>query len=181
LIVVAIVHPLLHREGHQVPGAAPDLQCLPSKPECTPGNYGRVVRRSFDEGLLERVRAYRETEPYRNALRKRKVWVEPMFAEAKEWHRMRRFRLRRLWRVNIEALLIAAGQNVKRLLTFWGRDRGGWRSLRPCGLGHLPLRRTADFWGAFVVGDPHHSREFFNTPGDSGKWIYVVLHRSTPE
>jgi hypothetical protein len=121
LIVVAIVHPLLHREGHQVPGAVPGLQCLPSKPECTPGNNGRVVRRSFDEGLLERVRAYRETEPYRNALRKRKVWVEPMFAEAKEWHRMRRFRLRRLWRVNVEALVIAAGQNVKRLLTFWGR------------------------------------------------------------
>jgi hypothetical protein len=74
----------------------------PSKPECTPGNNGRVVRRSFDEGFLERVRAYRETEPYKKALRKRKVWVEPMFAEAKEWHGMRRFRLRRLWRVNVE-------------------------------------------------------------------------------
>jgi hypothetical protein len=62
-----------------------------------------VVRRSFDEGFLERVRAYRETEPYKKALRKRKVWVEPMFAEAKEWHGMRRFRLRRLWRVNVGA------------------------------------------------------------------------------
>jgi len=31
---------------------------------------------------------------------------------------MRRFRLRRLERVNAEALLIASGQNVKRLLTF---------------------------------------------------------------
>jgi Transposase DDE domain len=36
-----------------------------------------------------------------------------MFAEAKEWHGMRRFRLRTLRRVNIEAMLIAAGQNVK--------------------------------------------------------------------
>jgi hypothetical protein len=34
---------------------------------------------------------------------------------------MRRFRLRRLWRVNVEALVIAAGQNIKRLLDFWGR------------------------------------------------------------
>jgi hypothetical protein len=40
--------------------------------------------RSFEEELLERVRAYRHTEPYEKALRKRKVWVEPMFAEAKE-------------------------------------------------------------------------------------------------
>jgi hypothetical protein len=93
----------------------------PLKPECTPGGSRRVLMRSFDEELLERVRAYRQTEPYEKALRKRKVWVEPMFAEAKEWHGMRRLRLRRLWRVNVEAMVIAAGQNVKRLLTFWGR------------------------------------------------------------
>jgi hypothetical protein len=54
---------------------------------------------------------------------KRKVWVEPLFAEAKDWHGMRRFRLRRLWRVNCEAQIIAAGQNLKRLLQKrgWGR------------------------------------------------------------
>jgi hypothetical protein len=34
---------------------------------------------------------------------------------------LRRFRLRRLEKVNTEALLKAAGQNVKRLLTFGGR------------------------------------------------------------
>jgi hypothetical protein len=49
------------------------------------------------------------------------VWVEPLFGEAKEWHGMRRFRLRRLEKVNTEALLIASGQNVKRLLAFGGR------------------------------------------------------------
>jgi hypothetical protein len=51
------------------------------------------------------------------------VWVEPLFAEAKEWHGLYRFRLRRLWRVNIEALLIGAGQNLKLLLSKkgWGR------------------------------------------------------------
>ena len=36
---------------------------------------------------------------------------------------MRRFRLRRLWRVNCEAIMRAAGQNLKRLLKKrgWGR------------------------------------------------------------
>ena len=43
-----------------------------------------------------------------------------MFAEAKEWHGMRRFRLRGLEKVNMEALLVASGQNVKRLLAFGG-------------------------------------------------------------
>lgn len=49
--------------------------------------------------------------------------MEPLFAEAKEWHGMRRVRLGKLEKVNIEALLIASGQDVKRLLTF-----GGWGS-----------------------------------------------------
>ena len=48
--------------------------------------------------------------------------MEPLFAEAKDWHGLRKFRLRRLEKVNIEALLIAAGQNTKRLVA--ARDRG---------------------------------------------------------
>lgn len=100
---------------------AETCNACPLKPKCTPSDRGRVVSRSFEEEFLEMVRAYRETEPYRKALRKRKVWVEPMFAEAKEWHGMRRFRLRTLRGVNIEAMLIAAGQNIKRLLTFRGK------------------------------------------------------------
>jgi hypothetical protein len=53
---------------------------------------------------------------YRKALRKRAVWIEPPFGEAKEWHALRRFRLRRLVKVNSEALMIASGQNIKCLL-----------------------------------------------------------------
>jgi hypothetical protein len=46
-----------------------------------------------------------------------------MFAEAKEWHGLRRLRLRGLMNANIQGLLIAAGQNLKRFLTAsgWGR------------------------------------------------------------
>ncbi len=71
-----------------------------------------------DERYVDRVKSYRGTFPYEKALRKRRVWVEPLFGEAKDWHGMRRFRLRRLEKVNAEALLVAAGQNLKRLLTF---------------------------------------------------------------
>jgi transposase len=95
----------------------------PAKARCTPSVHGRVVHRSFYAEYFERVRAYQQTPAYEKALRKRQVWVEPLFAEAKEWHGLRRFRLRLLWRVNSEALLIAAGQNLKRLLQQqgWGR------------------------------------------------------------
>ena len=88
------------------------------KARCTKSTKGRWIRRSFEEEYLERVRMYRNTERYRKAIRKRAVWVEPLFGEAKDWHGLRRFRLRRLEKVNTEALLKAAGQNVKRLLAF---------------------------------------------------------------
>ena len=62
-----------------------------------------------------------ETEPYRKVLRKRKEWIEPLFAEGKLWHGMRRFRTRTLKKVNTEALMAATGQNIKRLLAFGRR------------------------------------------------------------
>jgi hypothetical protein len=57
------------------------------KAKCTTSEYGRVLYRPFDEDFYERVRRYRGTGPYEKALRKRAVWVEPLFGEAKEWAR----------------------------------------------------------------------------------------------
>jgi hypothetical protein len=95
-----------------------------------------MIHRSLYADYLERVRSYHATEAYQKAMRKRQVWVEPLFAEAKAWHGLRRLRLRGLLDANIQGLLIAAGQNLKRLLaaTGWGRRHA------PCGsLLALPL------------------------------------------
>ena len=74
------------------------------KGKCTNSPKGQWVSRSIKAEYLERVRAYRETEPYRKALRKRAVWVEPLLGEAKEWHGLRRFRLRRVLSEEIAGL-----------------------------------------------------------------------------
>ncbi len=106
----------------------------PLKAQCTTSSTGRQLYRSFHAEYLERVRGYHETAAYQTAMRKRAVWVEPLFGEAKDWHGLRRFRLRGLWRVNSEALLVAAGQNLKRWLS-----RTGWRRRHgPCGSLTLP-------------------------------------------
>ena len=101
----------------------------PVKAKCTTSDHGRKVQRSFYDEYLEKVRGYHATEAYKKAIRKRQVWVEPLFAEAKEWHGLRRLRLRGLLNANIQGLLIAAGQNLKRFLaaTGWGRRHA------PCG------------------------------------------------
>ena len=86
------------------------------KSECTPSKSGRFIFRSFFQKQLDKAEAYRQTEAYQKAMRKRSMWVEPLFGEAKEFHRLRRFRLRRLLKVNIEGVMVAAGQNLKRLI-----------------------------------------------------------------
>ena len=103
----------------------------PLKGKCTASTQGRQVYRSFHADERDRVRGYHATAAYQKAMRKRAVWVEPLFGEAKDWHGLRRFRLRGLWKVNCEGLLVAAGQNLKRWLTRtgWGRRHGPHGSL----------------------------------------------------
>jgi hypothetical protein len=90
-----------------------------------------MIHRSFSADYLQKVRSYHGTEAHQKAMRKRQVWVEPLFAEAKEWHRLRRLRLRGLVNANIQGLLIAVGQNLKRFLaaTGWGRRHAPGGSL----------------------------------------------------
>ena len=92
---------------------AEDCNICSLKVQCTPSNHGRVVHRHFVEAYLDRVRAYHETEAYQKAMSKRKVWVEPLFGEAKQWHGLVRFKMRGLEKVNSESLLNATGQNLK--------------------------------------------------------------------
>ena len=103
---------------------AKDCNHCPLKPKCTTGKQGRSLCRSVDEVCLERVRDYQPTDPYKKALRKRQVWVEPLCArEALTGMACVVFAFVGTGSVNSEALLRAAGQNLKRLLKKrgWGR------------------------------------------------------------
>ncbi len=105
---------------------AATCNACPLKACCTPSDQGRQVHRSFHAAAMERVKGAAGTPAFEKAMRKRRVWVEPLFAEAKQWHGLRRFRLRGVHNVNIEGVLIAAGQNLKRYLAKqgWGKHWG---------------------------------------------------------
>ena len=66
----------------------------PLKAQCTTSKQGRTLCRSVHEDYLDRVRAFHTTEAHKKAYRTRSVWVEPLCAEGKDWHGMRRLRLR---------------------------------------------------------------------------------------
>jgi hypothetical protein len=131
------------REFYGYRGDPAVCNACPVRAACTPGTYGRQVHRSFHESYLDRVRAYHATEAYKRAMRKRSVWIEPLFGEAKDWHGLRRFRLRGLPKVNTEGLLVAAGQNLKRWLvaTGWGRRHAPCGALTAPAGAHQPAGR----------------------------------------
>jgi transposase len=114
---------------YQAPTAT--CQACPIRSRCTDSREGRKLNRPFDEEYRERVRESHDTPAYAKAMRKRSVWVEPLFGEAKQWHGLRQFRVRGLDHVNMEALRVAAGQNLKRWLVAsgWGRRHGPQGSL----------------------------------------------------
>ena len=114
---------------YQAPAAVCAV-CL-RRQRCTDSTEGRKLNRPFDEDDRERARELQTTEAYKKALRKRQVWVEPLFGEATDWHGLRRFRLRGLDKVNGEALLVAAGQKVKRWLHASGRSHRPTASASP--------------------------------------------------
>jgi hypothetical protein len=97
-------------------GKAEVCNACPMKAEGTNSKSGRHIFRSFHQVYVERVQEYHQTEEYQKAMRKRGYWVEPLFGEAKDFRRLRRFRLRGLLKVNIEGVMVAAGQNLKRLI-----------------------------------------------------------------
>ncbi len=86
------------------------------KDKCTGCKSDRHIFRSFHQEFIDKVKAYHQTESYKKASRKRSLWVEPLFGEAKDFHRLRRFRLRGLQKVNIEGYDNRRGQNLKRLI-----------------------------------------------------------------
>ena len=71
--------------------------------------------------------------------------------EAKDWHGLSRFRLRGLRKVNVEALLIATGQNLKRLLRQRGWGRRPWPNGAPEALAARRLVPQPPTWSPSFV------------------------------
>ena len=90
-----VLRPAYRMEGTQeiqYRADAATCNACPVKAQCTESLRGRHVHRSFFADYVERVKGYQQTLAYQKALNKRKVWVEPLFAEGKQWHGMERFR-----------------------------------------------------------------------------------------
>jgi hypothetical protein len=83
--------------------------------QCSPSGKERGLSRSFDRGFLEEAQRWLATEEGKRKLGQRKVYVETVFAIAKDRHGLRRAQWRGKWKVQIQVWLTAAAMNIKKL------------------------------------------------------------------
>jgi len=82
---------------------------------CSPSGKERGLSRSFDRGFLEEAQRWLQTEEGKRRFGQRKVYVETVFAIAKDRHGLRRAQWRGKWKVQIQVWLTAAAMNIKKL------------------------------------------------------------------
>jgi transposase len=100
------------RRIYRAPGSA-CRQCA-LKPQCTRGSR-RQLKVSQYHAAMVRLRADSKTESFKTLYRRRAPVVEGIFAEAKQWHGLRRAWRRGLGKVRAQCLVVAAILNFKRL------------------------------------------------------------------
>ena len=91
-----------------------DCRSCPLKSQCTRSPQ-RCLNVSVDHGALVRLRADSKTNSFKQLYRQRSPVIEGVFAEAKQWHGLRRAWRRGLSKMLVQCLLVATVINLKRL------------------------------------------------------------------
>jgi transposase len=97
--------------------------------QCSPTGKPRGLRRRVERALLEEAERRLSTDEGKQRMRERKVYIETIFAWAKESHGMRRVQWRGRWKVQIQVWLTAAAMNLKKLARATGMSGSGTRLL----------------------------------------------------
>jgi hypothetical protein len=83
---------------------------------CTRSRTGRTMRRHRDQKLLDRARRQANTKRAKLDRKRRQHLIERSFADASNLHGFKRARWRGLIQQSIQDLLIAAVQNLRKLI-----------------------------------------------------------------
>lgn len=79
-------------------------------------NTGKLVRMSKYQQIYDAVLEQEKDPAFKKALRERMWKIEGLFAEAKNFHGLRRAHLRGRWKVQAQVYMISVVQNLKRLV-----------------------------------------------------------------
>jgi transposase len=91
----------------------------PKRSECSHSRQGRSIERSEHHRAIKRQRLKQEQPEKKELLKRRKVIVEPVFAQIKEHQEFRRFTVRGLAKVRTQWSMICTAYNLKKLYRTW--------------------------------------------------------------
>ncbi len=114
------------REGYKQYASNPTIcKGCPSLSKCTDSqNHTKLVHRHLWEDYIEEAEHLRHTDTNKEIYPKRKETIERVFADMKEKHGMRWTTLRGKQKVQMQAMLLFAAMNLKKLATW------RWHKLR---------------------------------------------------
>jgi transposase len=107
-----------HPDKQRYIASTKDCRTCTHKAQCTRAARRQIKVSIYREAFL-RLHADSQTASFRQLYRTRAPAVEGIFAEAKQWHGLRRAWRRGLTKMRVQCLLIAAVINFKRLITFF--------------------------------------------------------------
>lgn len=87
-------------------------QCLPESQK----HRARFIYRNLHQDEINRVRRRQKTSRFKKKLIERKWKIEGLFAEAKQYHGLRRAKYRGLKKFQIQCYMTALVQNIKRII-----------------------------------------------------------------
>jgi len=105
------------RNQHKYQASRKDCKICPLKSKCTPSKYGKRFYRHADQDVIDWADDCLSPRQRKYLMARRRSVMEGSFADAANNHGYKRSRWRRLWRVTIWNLLIAALQNLRKLLS----------------------------------------------------------------
>jgi transposase len=124
------------------------------KAKCTKTSR-RQLKVGSDHAALIRLRADSRTESFRTLYRSRAPVIEGVFAEAKEWHGLRRAWRRGLSKMRVQSLLIAALINLKRLMAVF---------MPGITTDSVYINRIKDIWRALIMSFQIFNSSLNNIP-----------------
>ncbi|WP_158019891.1 IS1182 family transposase [Photorhabdus thracensis] len=111
-----LIYKTTSREGYRHYQAAANIcQYCPKRASCTQAKGGKKITRHVWEDSKEQARENRLTEWGKKTYKRRKETIERSFADAKQHHGHRYARFRGLQKVQIQCLLAATAQNIKKI------------------------------------------------------------------
>jgi hypothetical protein len=93
---------------------------------CTRSHTGRTIHRHREQELLERARKIANSKAAKRDLKRRQHLIERSFADAANCHGLKRARWRGLCKQAIQDLLIAAVQNLRKLIKHLAQINPEW-------------------------------------------------------